>query len=152
MEAVGARRAIENARESAWWTFHLTRRMMVLSGVMVLVLFGVCMIALLFVIESSGDPSISNAVAQIVTATLSAVVSAELAWLPFRYQASSSQADLIERRATALLSGTPSKADAFRLLRDYQVARAPGPPIPDRLWRWSTLKLNRAWDAKSSTR
>ena len=80
-----------------------------------------------------------------VAATIATVVSAELIWIPMEYHALATEADRLERRAGHLVRSKVSDRDAYRLLRDYQVARGAAPPIPDWLWSRMRGRLNEAW-------
>jgi hypothetical protein len=144
-ETTGARRALDNLRESAWWTQHLAGSMAWITGgasviVGLMALWSLLVAATL--IRSATPLVVSN----VVTAVISLVFAGNLIRLPFDYTSLSASASESDQKASALVrAASVDPTDALRLLGDYQLKRAVGPLIPDWAWRLRRNHLNEIW-------
>ena len=146
----GPARALDNLRESAWWTQHLSSSMAWITGAAAASLFILALWGLLagFTVAASQDiTKLSN----VLVAILGLVVTTDLLRLPVEYKALSRCACECDRLATALLRApTPTADEAFRLVADYQLNRALAPQLPDWVWRLRRKRLNEIWNSTRS--
>lgn len=141
----GPLRALENLRESAWWTQHLARWMAWFTGIGTIVLLGVTMWGLLAALTIVG-PADVIVLSNVLVAVLAVIVATDLVRLPFDYHAMSQDACDFDSLASALLGpGRPTVDQALRLVTDYQLRRALAPQVPDWVWRLRRKRLDAIW-------
>ncbi len=141
----GPVRALENLQESAWWTQHLAS---FVGWIALLSTIGLGLVALwsllvaLSVLGSASPIMLSNVIAAVVAL----IFAGNLVRLPCDYFAFSHDAKEFDSLANTLAkSGAPTENDTLRLVADYQLRRAMGPPLPDWAWRLRRKHLNRIW-------
>jgi hypothetical protein len=142
----GSLRALDNLRESAWWTQQNAQWMGWIAVWIVVVLCLVAVWSLLVAATVIGPPTALE-VSRLLAAGISVVFAGNLVRLPFEYFRLANSASESDRKASDMIqaNGSPTEADALRLLGDYQLARAMGPPIPDWVWRMRRDHLNEIW-------
>jgi hypothetical protein len=147
----GALRTLDNVCESAWWTQQNAHWMAWKMVSLVVVLCLVAVWSLLVAAAIMGPPDPIE-VSRLITAGISVVFAGNLVRLPFEYFRLSGNASESDRKASELIGGksSPTEAEAVRLLGDYQLARAMGPPIPDWVWRRRRDHLNEIWKQTST--
>jgi hypothetical protein len=141
----GPERALENLRESSWWTGHLAVSSFRWTLVPVIALASVLFV-LLHVTNASVAPldtrlAISRAVmsALLVALTVGAVRSV------YGFSSLAERARQIEAAAEQAMKSGVDEVTALRLWSDYHVYRAQSPLIPESLWRLRRKALKRAW-------
>ena len=144
-ETSGARRALDNLRESAWWTQQLATLMVWITGVAAVVVGVIALWSLLVAatVISSATPLV---VSNVVTAVIALVFAGNLVRLPFDFSSLSASACESDQKASELIrAGSVETSDALRLLGDYQLKRAVGPLLPDWAWRLRRKHFNEIW-------
>lgn len=143
-----ASRLLDNLRESAWWTQQNAEWLGWIVVWIVLMLVVLAVLSLLVASTIIGPPSALD-VSRLLTAGISVVFAGNLIRLPFDYFRLAVAGSEADRMASEMVRAqtAPTEADALRLLGDYQLARAMGPPIPDWVWRRRREHLNAIWDA-----
>lgn len=150
---VGALRAVENTLESAWWSKHLSRRMVVYLGVILLIVIAAAFIALAFSIAALRVSTIqqSGAVVQNVGGVLCSVLvfvfSINIVRLFADFWAFAAEAKEILERCTELLkSASVTERDALAVMHDYQTARNSSPLLPTFVWKFHGNHLREQWE------
>ena len=150
-QEVFARKAVENLKQSAWYTRHLAKKMakyvlMLCACAAVLALLSIFVIVFSPPLQRWG-PNIGR----IVIIVLAFMVAYGYLRLSFQYRSLSSQAEKSSNRASRLLElETLTEIQAIRLLHEYQIARVTAPMIPDWLWNRTKDELNRLWEQQVS--
>lgn len=146
-QEVFARRAIENLKQSSWYTRHLAKKMA--KYVFVLCASAVALALLstfIVIVFTSPLQRWGPNIGRIVIIVLVFMVAYGYLRLGFQYRLLSSQAEKSSNRASQLLElETLTGIQAVRLLHEYQIARATAPMIPDWLWNRTKDELNRLW-------
>ncbi|MEJ7623750.1 MAG: hypothetical protein WKF34_07135 [Pyrinomonadaceae bacterium] len=143
----GWKRAVENLRESAWWSKHLALSMGRIAFTATILLSVASMLGLLvsFLLFSSMAPLI--AVSRIIIALLLLVVSVGLIPLTISYWNFSKRSEQVEKNASKLLEKeSDEEIPAIKLVSEYHVARSAGPLIPSWLWKCKRKTLNETWE------
>jgi hypothetical protein len=144
--APSPQRALDNLRESAWWSEHLSNFMGRVTAVGGGALLVVCLWSLLVAGISVGSMS-PLALSNIVTAVVSLAFTGNTIRLPVDYFSFAAAARSFDRRASDLLRNPePTERDALRLLHEYQFERARAPLIPTWAWRLRREALNAIWE------
>ena len=150
-QEASTRRAVENLKQSAWYTRYLAKEMakyvLVLSTLVFLVF-------LLFVFMALLSPLLQQwgaTLGRIVITVLALTIAYGYLRLGFQYRSLSSQAEKASNGASQLLElETLTEIQAIRLLHEYQIARVTAPMIPDWLWNRTKDELNRLWKQQVS--
>lgn len=145
-EGVGAKRALENIQESAWWSKHLSEKMgqycLTVTCVLIAVLFGVLLVSIQTVNSSS---TLANT-GRVVTSALMLVFSLGLFRFVSGYYGFSRKATQIEERIENLITSQNFDSfDAIKATHEYHIARAAAPLIPSWIWRNMQANLNEMW-------
>lgn len=148
----GTARALENLRESAWWTQQNAHWLGVRATWLVVVLCVVGIVSLLMTASAMGAAT-PVTISKLLSAGVALVFAGNLVRLPFEYFRLSASGSEADQKASELIErGVPTEADALRILGNYQLARAMGPPLPDWLWKKRRDHLNRIWrETRSAT-
>jgi hypothetical protein len=162
-EPAGAKRALENVQESAWWSEHLAEVMGWLFGLLIAAIVVGCVVLLNVSIESvtpalEAAPAaqhpeatvdvVSGSVVKIVTSLVLFVLSYGLLRYAASYFAFSHKAKEIKEKAEAFLKNDlADEIQAIKLWQDYHLARASAPLLPNWVWRVREKKLNSLWRA-----
>ena len=169
-ENPGPRRAIENLRESSWWSLHLAESMWWISiSIIILVIFG-CFFLLNVSLDDvsqasaqvavgtqsgtqaiSKNPTITQAVnssvVKVVTTTVLFVFSYGLFRFAIGYFAFKEKAQKIREKTDQLLEKSDvDQVEAIKLWQEYHLARESSPIIPSWIWRLRQKKLNALWN------
>lgn len=147
-QGIGPTRALENVRESAWWSKNQAERLGHICFGITALAFLVALAILLFAVQAVDDPSARSGIGRIVTATITFVVSFGLIRLALGYAGfAKAAARVVESAEQALGAGGGEMIQAIKLLHDYQLARASAPLLPT--WYYNRIRghLNRLWDA-----
>lgn len=143
----GTERALQNLRESCWWSKHLSRSMawMTLMGILLLILG--CFIILLVAVASVPDLKTAADIVRIVTSSLMLLFSFGLLRLWFGYYNFGSKAERIEGLAISLQKAdkAPDQHEVVKLWNDYHLSRASAPVLPTWLWNNQQVRLNALW-------
>jgi len=143
---VSPKRAIENLRESAWWSSHLTGTMIWFASITLAVLLLVSLVTLIYAIGAISDKDALASTSRVVTATLSLLLSLGFFKLISGYTGFKLKLEQVEQScANALKSNTLTEVEALRLLHEYHLARASAPLIPDIVWKMRKETLNELW-------
>lgn len=146
-EVPSSRRVIENLRESAWWSKHLSAFMRTMCAVTLTLTITTAVAALYYASISLASFSDRQNTTRIVTTLLSLVVSVGL-WRFFAgYFSFNKKAERYEQAAATALKGEPEKIATLKLLHEYQIARASAPILPDWAWKFRRDSLNELWDS-----
>jgi hypothetical protein len=142
----GPKRAVENLRESAWWSKHLAKTTATGLKWIILILFIGAIFALLVSIRTVADRAVLANIAKVVTSTLVLGFSLGLLRLLQSYIVFSQKAGDAEQKAERLLKEEVEVVDALRALGSYQMARASAPLLPTFVWKLNKERLNNIWD------
>jgi hypothetical protein len=146
-EGIGAKRALENIMESAWWSKHLAESMRkyYLIATCALILFSISI--LIFSVQAIKDVDFINSLGKIVTASLMLVFSFGLLRSVLGYHNFSTKSAQIEKRIESLLaSRLVVESEAIKIMNEYHIARNSAPLIPSWLWKWKRDELNKIWE------
>ena len=147
----GALRAVENTLESAWWSKHLSRRMVVYLSFILLVVVAAALIALTFSIAALKSEPFNR------TEPLFRMLAAFFALclcssFPLRrrlladFLAFATEAKEILGRCTELVkSPSVTERDALAVMHDYQTARNSAPLLPTFVWKFHGKHLREQW-------
>jgi hypothetical protein len=157
-EPAGPKRALENIRESSWWSMNLAEVMGWCFVVLIAAIIAGCVLLLNISIESvlpavvnpETAPKtlevVSAGVVKIVTSSLLFILSYGLLRSAVGYFRFSAKAEKVKEKAESLLgSGNSDEIQAIKLWQDYHLARAEAPLIPNWAWRLREKKLNALW-------
>jgi hypothetical protein len=144
-QPAGPIRALDNLRESAWWTQQLAWFMGQVTAVGAAALGLLALWSLLIAANAVGSNPLQ--VSNVVTAVIALVFAGNLVRLPIDYFGLSADASEYDQKSSELIrSGNVTERDALRLLSDYQLTRATAPLIPDWAWRARRQSLNTIWN------
>ena len=144
-KSLGAKKAVENIQESAWWSKHLSERMFKYCLGISLVIFMIALGTLIFCIQAINSRNVLISVGRIVTSTLMLFFTLGLYRRVIGYYEFSHKASKIEATIEALDKQTFSESDAIKIMHEYQLARSNSPLIPSFIWRQMRRKLNLMW-------
>lgn len=145
-EVEGSQKALENVRESAWWSKHLAER----TGQLYLVITVIIVLASVFVLAVSIEtirnfPVLVN-ISRVVTSVIVLLFSLRLIRLTYDYYNFSKKAQVVETSAEELLQRKADRIHAIKLMYEYQLARAAAPLIPTWIWKFMNAELNELWN------
>lgn len=149
--ATGPRRALENLRESSWWSKHLAETMRSASLFAVAAGIVVTLVALVGAVRIAGEPGLaSDALVLAKTAVTFLMLAFTLGILRMGlgYHSLHVRCQAIEDRATAGLANDAVACDtasAAKAWSDYHIARAGAPMLPTLVWRLRRRRLNEVW-------
>lgn len=148
----GARRLVENTQESAWWSKHLSGRMVFYLGFILLFTTACAFIALTLSIAKLKTPmdphsaSVVQNVGGIVCSMLVFVLSINVIRLLIEFWAFAAEAKEVLHQSAELLKQTDIKErDALWLLHDYQTSRSLAPLVPTFIWKIHGAHLREQW-------
>jgi hypothetical protein len=148
----GPLRVVENTQESAWWSKHESRRMVVYLGAVLVLVVSVALVALTISIgalkaakvEQSG--ALVQNVGGIVCSVLIFVLSVNLVRLLADFSTFASEAeDILRRCGEALKSPNLAERDVLSVMHDYQTARNSAPLLPTFIWKFHRNHLREQW-------
>ncbi len=145
-EGMGARRALENVQESAWWSRHLAGNMGWLCAVGALVLLLAPITPLIAILGRVNHLQQLPLIAQVTTSALMLVFTIGLGRLSFSYFAFSRECRNTETATENLLASNVDEKQAIRVMHEYHLARAGAPPLPLWLWKLRNRRLNELWE------
>ncbi len=172
-EQPGARRAVENLRESAWWSMHLAETMWWVSITMIGLIFVACIFLLNVSVQEVSQasahaittaqnqgpqspaspsaplpPAVSASVVKVVTSAMLFIFSYGLFKFATGYFSFSSKSRQVADKAEMVLSnGAVDEVQAIKLWQDYHLARDAAPLLPNWIWQLREKKLNKLWKA-----
>jgi ABC-type multidrug transport system fused ATPase/permease subunit len=148
----GPLRVVKNTQESAWWSKHLSNRMVVYLSVVLLLIIVAAFIALTLCIASlknaSAQPSITvvQNVGGILCSVLIFVFSINIVRLLMEFWTFAAEAKEILNRCAGLLGKSElAERDALSVLHDYQTARSSAPLLPTFVWKFHCNHLREQW-------
>ena len=148
----GPLRVVKNTQESAWWSKHLSNRMVVYLSVILLLIIVAAFIALTLCIASlknaSAQPSITvvQNVGGILCSVLIFVFSINIFRLLMEFWTFAAEAKEILNRCAGLLGRSElAERDALSVLHDYQTARSSAPLLPTFVWKFHCNHLREQW-------
>lgn len=149
----GARRAVENVRESAWWSKHIAERSgQICFGATVLLLLP-AILTVSVVLQTVHEMNTAVAVSRVATGVFLLLPTLGLARLSHAYFDFSRKAGASESQASSLLGQTDiTDTDAIKLMTEYHLARATAPMLPSLVWRRMRDRLNGVWEAYIQTK
>ena len=152
VQPVGPRRLVENTQESAWWSKHLSRRMLFYLSI-VLVFTTVCAFVALTVsiagLKNPTDPLAASTVQYVggvVCSTLVFILSINVVRLLLEFCAFAGDTREVLRQCAELLKDADiDQRDALWALHDYQTSRSLAPLIPTFVWKIRGAHLREQW-------
>jgi hypothetical protein len=148
----GPLRVVKNTQESAWWSKHLSNRMVVYLSVILLLIIVAAFIALTLCIASlknaSAQPNITvvQNVGGILCSVLIFVFSINIVRLLMEFWTFAAEAKEILNRCAGLLGRSElAERDALSVLHDYQTARSSAPLLPTFVWKFHCNHLREQW-------
>lgn len=165
-ESPGPKRAVENLRESAWWSMHLSESMFWRSVVVIIVIVVGCVTLLNVSVGNLDEPQatasatptathqpaetkqgVSAQTVRIVTSAILFIFSYGLFKFATGYYSFSAKAKQVRDSAVLLLkAGQTDEIQAIKLWQDYHLAREAAPIIPTWIWKLREKKLNILWN------
>lgn len=142
----GARRAVENFQESAWWSKHLAQRMgnYYLIGTVASLL--ILIIVIFVAITTTQNISALSILANVLMSAFLLIFSLGLLRLMNSYYKFSNTAEKVEKSAEQLLLiPNINESDALKMMFEYHLARANAPLLPTWLWKSMSNNLNQTW-------
>ena len=151
-EPPGPLRLVENMEQSAWYTWHQSRRMAMYVRILSAIIFAASMITLYFLVQNSANQTVTTSIADTVIVVVTFLFSVGLIRLAFDYNTLFLEAEKIERQANQLRQGSDiSEIDAIKLAHEYQIIRVRAPILPNWLWRIMGPELDDLWERRIST-
>jgi hypothetical protein len=148
----GPLRVVKNTQESAWWSKHLSNRMVVYLSVILLLIIVAAFIALTLCIGSlknaSAQPNITvvQNVGGILCSVLVFVFSINIVRLLMEFWTFAMEAKEILNRCAGLLGRSDlTERNALSVLHDYQTARSSAPLLPTFVWKFHCNHLREQW-------
>lgn len=141
----GARRLVENLRESAWWTRNLATSMARIITFVTSLVLAASIVFLIWSLTYVDEQPSRAAAARVATALLMTVISLGFVKLTYAYRILASRADAASRGARTLIQSGTTESAAISAVHDYQLARATGPLIPDALYGLKAGTLRKLW-------
>jgi hypothetical protein len=165
-EAPGPKRAVENLRESAWWSEHLAESMFWVSLTVINGAVVGCVLLLNASIASFSQPpiAISNATViaenalqakrgvseqtiKIVTSAIIFLFTYGLIKFATGYFSFSAKGKQIRESCERLIQSSKiDEIQAVKLWQDYHLAREAAPILPTWIWKLREKKLNALWN------
>ena len=151
-EATGPRRALENTRESAWWSKHLAERIGQIYLIVMITLVAISLVVLIISIQTIQNFDVLSNIGRIVTATVMLIFSLSLIRMTIGYYKFSQISARIEEQAEQLLNnGSNDSVQAVKVMNEYHLARATAPMIPTWVWKWMRNDLYELWKSYRSS-
>ena len=152
LQPAGPRRLVENTQESAWWSKHLSGRMVFYLSI-VLAFATVCAFVALTVsiarLKTRADPRTASTVQYVggvVCSTLVFILSINVVRLLVEFCTFAGDAKEVLRQCAELLKETDlDQRDALWALHDYQTSRSSAPLIPTFVWKIHGAHLREQW-------
>lgn len=144
-EYPGARKAVENLAESAWYSRELARRMVAVSIVTIVLVPLLAIVVLVIALNETPPVATARDLGRIVAALLLLIFSLGLFRNAWGYYKFKERADKSYEMARHLLSGDVADKDALVQWHEYQIGRVSSPLIPDWLWKYKEQEINSAW-------
>lgn len=142
----GARRAVENTQESAWWSKHLSARTMIVCLILTCLLLIASLVTLVISIETIHNFDVLSNIGRAVTSVVVLVMTLGLIRLTVGYHDFSERSREVEDYAERLLrSKEVDEAQAIKIMHEYQLARAGSPMLPTFVWRMMQPSLDQLW-------
>lgn len=148
----GPIRVVKNTRESAWWSKHLSNRIVIyLSLILVVVVVGI-FIALTISIGALNNTSVRHSatvvqnVGGILCSLLGFVFSINAIRLLLDFWTFAAEArDVLNRCGELLKRSDVTEREALSVLHDYQMARNSAPLLPTFVWKLHGNHLREQW-------
>jgi hypothetical protein len=152
VQSRGPRRIVENTQESAWWSKHLSNRMVMYLGFILSVIVVAAFVALTLSIGALKNASVQQSVTVVqnvggvLCSVLMFVFSINVVRLLTEYWTFAAEAkDILNRGAELLKCSDLAERDALSVLHDYQTARNSAPLLPTFAWRFHGNHLREQW-------
>jgi hypothetical protein len=155
-EPVGAKRALQNVRESAWWSEHLAEKMFKrvawATGIIVLGALTASITTLAMVpMQLHKDLTVYSNIARAVTSLLMLIFSLNLVKLTISYYKFSKESARCKDAASAQLTKTGKGLDnAIVTMYEYFLIRSTSPVLPTWLWSRHRDELNALYPHKET--
>jgi hypothetical protein len=168
-EDPGPRRAVENLRESSWWSMHLAETMWWISITTIILIVVGCVFLLNFSVGNFLQASVkvstvaqtnnqvisqASATAQAVDASVIKVVTTAILFVfsygLFRFTTGyfvfKEKSNRAREKADQLLEKADvDHVEAIKLWQEYHLAREASPTVPSWIWKMRQKKLNALW-------
>ena len=138
--------------ESAWWSKHLSNRMVMYLGFILSVIVVAAFVALTLSIGALKNASVQQSVTVVqnvggvLCSVLMFVFSINVVRLLTEYWTFAAEAkDILNRGAELLKCSDLAERDALSVLHDYQTARNSAPLLPTFAWRFHGNHLREQW-------
>lgn len=152
-EPPGVKRALENVRESAWWSKHLAEKAYSIYLTVMLILVLISLIVLVVSIQTIQDFDMLSNIGRVATSTIMLIFSLSLLRSTIGYYRFSDGAGRIEAQAEQLLnSNCEDSIQAIKTVNEYHLIRATAPAIPTWLWKFYRDMFNESWTSYRSSR
>lgn len=152
VEHTGPRRLVENTEESAWWSKHLSRRMVFVLAIVVFLALAAGFAALAVSISglkgthTTPSGAVVQSVGGIICAVLAFIFSINIIRLLLDFLTFASEAERILVYCAGLLKlGEIKEFDALSVMHDYHTARIVSPLLPTFAWTFWGDHLRTQW-------
>jgi hypothetical protein len=165
-ESPGPKRAVENLRESAWWSMHLAESMFWRTVTVIVGIVVGCVMLLNASVTNLAQPQpatttipsaaqqpietksgASSQTVKIVTSAILFIFSYGLLKFATGYYSFSTKSKQVKESAESLIkSGQIDEIQAIKLWQDYHLAREAAPIIPTWIWKHREKRLNALWN------
>jgi len=165
-ETPGSKRAIENLRESAWWSMHLAESMFWRTVAVIVGIVVGCVMLLNASVTNLAQPQPANTTipsvtqppaetksgasaqtVKIVTSAILFIFSYGLLKFATGYHSFSTKSKQVKDSAELLMkSGNIDEIQAIKIWQDYHLAREAAPILPTWIWALREKKLNLLWE------
>ncbi|KPL80618.1 hypothetical protein [Herpetosiphon geysericola] len=146
----GPKKALDNLKESTWWSKHLSNTMLSLYSLVTFAFISLSIIILIVSIVTINNFDILSTVGRIVTSAISLVFSLGLIKTTYGYYKFNNKSTQVESQIKSLEMHNLEIIDVIKLWHDYQLARASSPMIPTVIWLMKRKKLNSLWNEYQS--
>lgn len=150
-EPPGARKALENVQESAWWSLHLTGIMLNVCVGSIIALVALGFVSLVLALGVVADEGTRSTLGQVIISGVTLIFSLELIRLTighyqFNQAAKTTVADAQTLLGTKTGTAREKEREAMKLWNEYQLARVEAPLIPQWVYNWKQDDFNTAWN------
>jgi hypothetical protein len=153
-EPAGAKRALQNVRESAWWSEHLSEKMFHISSIVTYSLLLISIISLIATLamvqyEVTKNLTVYSKIARAVTSLLMLAFSLNLIKLTISYyKFSKGSAKCKEAAIAQLKKNIRGLDDAIIRMYEYFIIRSTSPVLPTWVWKKHRDELNALYPFK----
>lgn len=142
----GPKKALENLRESSWYSKKEANTMLIIYNVLTITLITLSLIAVIIASKAIMNPEIRNQTTNTSTSFLMLLISLWMIKGGYSYFKMREMCDKFFISSDSLLKHEINEEDAKRLWNEYHLYRATFPLLPEWLWKLKGESLERAWN------